>query len=221
MSGPTGPTGPNGPIGYVGYGGYTGPQGITGVKGYNGKRGYPGRPSIPICTQIFKSSADLVVAAAGSSATYVFDLTNLCAPALSGSNSVTISGLTASNSASATSVTFPVGQYYVQAASTINSNILNNPSSQYRAQAYLTLTDSTTPSTIYLQGLMSVSANTLYMVGQFGVTSPVSANLRMNVFGTAMSSQYTFNPTYTQGNFSSGAPSSAPPNVTMTIMKIV
>jgi hypothetical protein len=223
MSGATGPTGPAGPIGYVGYVGYTGPTGMTGQYGYNGPRGLPGRPPFPVSVQIFKSANTFSIPKSSSSATYLFDLTNLSTPALSGSNSTTISGLTASNTATATVFTFPPGQYYLKAGASVSSNIMTiGYGMQNTGQGWLTLNDSTAPETsIYAKGVISYNANTMYMTGYVNTSSTISAYLRMNLlYSTGGSLDAQLSPTYTQGNFASGAPSSSPPNVSMTIMKI-
>lgn len=120
MEGPIGPRGPQGPTGLLGVQGKQGtvgsigPQGNTGTtgpQGYQGLRGLPGQCTNPVKIQIFTTND--VIAEASTSADLPCILSTGI-PSLSGINSTTISGL--SLNASTGVITFPAGNFYVEAA---------------------------------------------------------------------------------------------------------
>lgn len=205
MSGNTGPQGPRGPVGPEG------PSGITGQNGIEGIRGFPGRPIYPFSVQILRSGAD-------SEATTLIDGLNTstrrfedATPSLDSGNSTTIVGF--SNDPDTGYLTIPVGQYYIEASSTLNdtaSNVgfrLMQSNAEEHTTAIIGAASGGPYGSIYLEGPLIVLA---------GNTGPYYfANI------TGISVEGNLAPTYAGSNYGATGPTITPPNISVAIMKLV
>lgn len=188
-----GPTGPTGPAGAPG------PQGITGQYGVQGWRGFPGRPAKPVKVQILQCLSDNVLYTGNQ---YDYPI-NAAIPALSGSASTTISGLSVtsinnqeggSRGANAgfggptggyfSDITLPSGAYFLEAFAGISRNVYNATSNTGTpGLCYLSLFDLCGNSNA-IQGSPTVAPNTGYLTGYLSNNVATNYSLRQTVVGT-------------------------------------
>lgn len=225
-----------------------GPTGRLGPTGYNGLRGFPGTPYFQASVQIF-NSGDAVnfpgssntsgntygtVGGGGGDtggtsdrgpAVIPYALTN-AVPALSGTGSTTITGLSATTSNAVTTITLPTGRYYISGAASVGSNIQvfcqNGATSLTLQGGPKTRLDfcNVGSATQGLVGMESIDINTAYVSGIVSGPGDYTLNAYIRK-GTVINGQpQVFTPAYAQSSYATGAPSASPPNVTVTIMKI-
>jgi hypothetical protein len=203
VTGPYGPQGPRGPDGPIGA------RGVDGQYGMQGIRGYPGASGFPIAVQILQSRTNPQISIGAGGAQVIRGFTTGF-PALNGSGSTTIAGLSVGTSPNV--VSFPPGVYYVEIVASCSENV---------AYSRLDLVNSsnaitgllTCGVTAYLEGYLSVPSLTAYTIRHTVI--PVSgATFPFNLNPSYSASSLIFQapgPTYPEGG---------PPTASMLIMKL-
>jgi hypothetical protein len=209
MSGNTGPQGPRGPEGPEG------PSGITGQKGTQGIRGFPGKPCYPISLQILQSSNTSGSNVSGTGPYKVIRKFETGIPSISAGPSSNIIGL--SNDSTTGYITFPSGQYYIEASANLNNDVSISSNVTMRFMQSNTGGDTTVlfasasgsfSRSIYLQGPLTIPTGSTgsFYFGQFFNANPATCNIA---------------PVYNSNYYGATGPSFTPPNISVAIMKLV
>lgn len=208
MAGVTGVTGPYGPQGQRGPDGPIGPRGIDGQWGMQGIRGYPGPSGFPIGVQILQSRTNPQINSGGG--TVITRVFTTGFPALNGSGSTTIAGLSVGTSPNV--VTFAPGVYYVEIAASCSENVAYSRLDVFNSSCVIPGL-LTCGGTAYLEGYLSVASTTSYTI-RHTIVPVVGATFPFNLNPSYSPSSLIFQapgPTYPEGG---------PPTVSMLIMKL-